>query len=203
MALACASVPLHALADPRFEYEVERVRRSDLPHSWRPGCPVGPKRLRLLTVSHRGFDGEVKTGRLVVARNKAAPIVRVMRRLFRAGYPIKRMHPVDEYGGNDRRSMNANNTSGFNCRAATGSTSWSEHAYGRAIDLNPVQNPYVSPSGRVLPKRGRPFVDRSRDHPAMIHAGDRVVRAFARIGWSWGGSWGSTKDYQHFSQTGR
>jgi len=203
MALACASVPLHALADPRFEYEVERVRRSDLPHSWRPGCPVGPKRLRLLTVSHRGFDGEVKTGRLVVARNKAAPIVRVMRRLFRAGYPIKRMRPVDEYGGNDRRSMNANNTSGFNCRAATGSTSWSEHAYGRAIDLNPVQNPYVSPSGRVLPKRGRPFVDRSRDHPAMIHAGDRVVRAFARIGWSWGGSWSSTKDYQHFSQTGR
>jgi hypothetical protein len=203
MALACASAPLTALADPRFEYEVERVRRSDLPHSWRPGCPVGPKRLRLVTVSHRGFDGEVKTGRLVVARNKAGPIVRVMRRLFRAGYPIKRMRLVDEYGGSDRRSMNANNTSAFNCRAATGSTSWSEHAYGRAIDVNPVQNPYVSPSGRVLPKRGRPFVDRSRDHPAMIHAGDRVVRAFARIGWSWGGSWSSTKDYQHFSQTGR
>lgn len=203
VSLACAAWPRAALADPRFEYGVESVRRSDLPHSWRPGCPVGPRRLRLVTVSHWGFDGEVKTGRLVVGRNKARPVVRVMRKLFRAGYPIKRMRLVDEYGGSDRRSMNANNTSAFNCRTATGSTSWSEHAYGRAIDVNPVQNPYVSPSGRVLPKRGRPFVDRSRDHPAMIHAGDRVVRAFASIGWSWGGSWSSVQDYQHFSQTGR
>ena len=202
-ALACVALPVPAFADPGFEYEIERVRRADLPHSWRPGCPVGPRRLRLLTVSHRGFDGEVKTGRLVVARNKAGPIVRVMRRLFRAGYPIKRMRLVDEYGGSDRRSMNANNTSAFNCRTATGSASWSEHAYGRAIDLNPVQNPYVSPSGRVLPKRGRPFVDRSRSHPAMIHPGDPVVRAFSSIGWSWGGFWSSLRDYQHFSQTGR
>ena len=203
MGLACASVPLTVLADTGFDYEIEPVRRSDLPHSWRPGCPVGPKRLRLLIVNHRGFDGEVKTGRLVVARNKAGPVVRVMRRMFRAEYPIKRMQLVDEYGGSDRRSMNANNTSAFNCRTATGSSSWSEHAYGRAIDVNPVQNPYVSPSGRVLPKRGRPFVDRSRRHPAMIRPGDRVVRAFASIGWSWGGAWTSLKDYQHFSQTGR
>ena len=203
VALSGASVQLTALADTGFEYEIERVRRSDLPHSWRPGCPVGPKGLRLLIVSHWGFDGEVKMGRLVVARNKAGPVVRVMRRMFRAEYPIKRMQLVDEYGGSDRRSMNANNTSAFNCRTATGSSSWSEHAYGRAIDVNPVQNPYVSPSGRVLPKRGRPFVDRSRRHPAMIRAGDRVVSAFASIGWSWGGSWSSVKDYQHFSQTGR
>lgn len=189
--------------EPAFEFTIERVRRADLPHSWRPGCPVPPWRLRLVTVSHWGFDGEVRTGELVVRRNQARAMVRVMRRLFRVGYPIKRMRRVDRYGGDDRRSMKANNTSAFNCRTATGSSSWSEHAYGRAVDINPVQNPYVSPSGRVLPRRGRRFVDRSLDHPAMIRPEDAVVRGFRRIGWSWGGYWTSTKDYQHFSRTGR
>lgn len=186
-----------------FEYSIRRVRRGDLPHSWRPGCPVPPRQLRLVRVSHHGFDGEVKTGRLVVRRKHARPIVRVMRRLYRAAYPIKRMRLVDRYGGRDRRSMEANNTSAFNCRTATESGSWSEHAYGRAIDINPVQNPYVSSSGVVLPERGRRFVDRSLDHPAMIHDGDPVVRAFRTIGWSWGGTWASARDYQHFSLTGR
>ncbi|HEX6262173.1 MAG TPA: M15 family metallopeptidase [Actinomycetota bacterium] len=186
-----------------FRFEIERVRRADLGRSWGPGCPVPPRQLRLLTVRHWGFDGEERLGRLVLRRRHARPMVRVMRRLFRVGYPIKRMRPVDRYGGSDRRSMRANNTSAFNCRTATSSTSWSEHAYGRAIDLNPVQNPYVTASGRVLPRRGRRFVDRSVDHPAVIRAGDPVVRTFARIGWSWGGDWSSTRDYQHFSSTGR
>jgi poly-gamma-glutamate synthesis protein (capsule biosynthesis protein) len=98
--------------------------------------------------------------------------------------------------------MDANNTSAFNCRRATGSSRWSEHAYGRAIDINPVQNPYVSGS-TVLPPRGRKFVDRSRKHPAMIRRRGPVVRAFRDIGWEWGGLWSSVKDYQHFSKTGR
>ncbi|HEX6208226.1 MAG TPA: M15 family metallopeptidase [Actinomycetota bacterium] len=191
------------VSQARFRFEIERVRRADLGRSWRPGCPVPPRQLRLLTVRHWGFDEEVRVGRLVVRRRHARPMIRVMRRLFRVGYPIKRMRPVDRYGGSDRRSMRANNTSAFSCRTATGSTTWSEHAYGRAIDLNPVQNPYVTSSGRVLPRRGRRFVDRSVDHPAIIRAGDPVVRAFARIGWSWGGAWSSTRDYQHFSSTGR
>jgi len=188
--------------EPVFEYSIRRVTSKHLPHSWRPGCPLPPRRLRLVTVSHWGFDGEAKRGRLVVRAAQAKPVVRVMRRLFKAGFPIKRMRPVDRYGGSDRRSMDANNTSAFNCRRATGSSRWSEHAYGYAIDINPVQNPYVSGS-TVLPPRGRKFVDRSRKHPGMIKRRGPVVRAFRNIGWEWGGAWSSVKDYQHFSKTGR
>ena len=109
---------------------------------------------------------------------------------------------VEAFGGSDDASMAANNTSAFNCRKATGGTSWSEHSYGRAIDVNPVQNPYVKGS-LVLPQSGSAYVDRSRTIPGMIRAGDAVVRAFAAQGWAWGGTWTSLKDYQHFSTTGR
>jgi poly-gamma-glutamate synthesis protein (capsule biosynthesis protein) len=99
--------------------------------------------------------------------------------------------------------MEADNTSAFNCRFVAGTQRWSMHAYGRAIDINPVENPYVSGS-HVSPPAGAPFADRSRDAAGMIHAGDAVVRAFKRrAGWKWGGSWpGGTRDYQHFSSNG-
>ena len=116
---------------------------------------------------------------------------------------IRRIWLVDAYGSSDDRSLAANNTSAFNCRFVAGTTRWSEHAYGRAIDLNPVQNPYVSSSGHVSPPSGAAYVDRSKRAKGMIHAGDAVVRAFVAIGWGWGGYWGSPKDYQHFSATGR
>jgi hypothetical protein len=100
--------------------------------------------------------------------------------------------------------MAANNTSAFNCRSATGHPGvWSEHAYGRAIDVNPLVNPYVSSGGSVDPLQGRMYADRSRHDRGLIHPGDVVVEAFASIGWEWGGSWTSTRDYQHFSQSGR
>ena len=108
-----------------------------------------------------------------------------------------------KYDADDDLSMAANNTSAFNCRKVSGSTNWSEHAYGRAIDVNPVQNPYVTRSGRVSPPAGRPYADRGRRAPGMLHAGDQAVKAFARAGWAWGGEWTSAKDYQHFSTTGR
>ena len=111
------------------------------------------------------------------------------------------MEPIDVYGGDDMRSIKANNTSAFNCRAVTGGSGWSEHAYGRAIDVNPFVNPYVKGS-TVLPPEAARFTDRSRTDPGMIHAGDAVVDAFAARGWSWGGYWSSLKDYQHFSTTG-
>jgi hypothetical protein len=113
------------------------------------------------------------------------------------------MRLVEAFGGSDRRSMRANNTSGFNCRGVPGSNSWSEHAYGSAIDINPVQNPYLPTPGDIQPRRGLRFVDRSRQHPAMIHEGDPVVRAFDGVGWGWGGRWSSLKDWQHFSRNGR
>lgn len=170
--------------------------------SWHPGCPVGLKKLRLLTLSHWGYDGEVHTGRLVIRYGQAHEVLGVLERLFNAGFPIKRMQRVDAFDGSDAKSMKANNTSGFNCRYVAGTTTWSQHAYGRAIDMNPVQNPWVSSSGKVVPKRGEPYADRSKSHPGMIKGEGPVVEAFADIGWEWGGFWSSSKDYMHFSLTG-
>lgn len=157
----------------------------------------------LLTLSHWGFDGGVHRGRLVVHRDEATAMLGAMRRLFRLRFPIRQMRLVDAYGADDRRSMAADNTSAFNCRFVAGTTRWSEHAYGRAIDLNPIENPYVTASGYVSPPAGAPYADRSRHRPGMIHRGGRVVKAFAAAGWEWAGDWSGTVDYQHFSVTGR
>jgi hypothetical protein len=171
--------------------------------SWRSGCPVGLSDLRVLTVSRWGFDGDAHVGTLIVHRDVAASVVRVMRRLFALRFPIRRMQTVDAYGGSDFRSIEADNTSAFNCRPVAGTSRWSEHAYGRAIDLNPIENPYVS-AGGTSHVASRRYLDRSLQLPGMVHAGDAVVRAFASIGWAWGGAWnGGVRDYQHFSASGR
>jgi hypothetical protein len=171
--------------------------------SWHPGCPVGFADLRLLAVDRWGFDRRVHRGRLVVHRDAARGMVRAIRALYRLRFPIRRMRLVDAYGGDDRRSMAADNTSAFNCRTVAGSPGvWSEHAYGRAIDVNPVENPYVTGSGYVSPPAGAPFAARARHRPGMIHRHGPVVEAFAAIGWEWAGNWPDPKDYQHFSATG-
>jgi hypothetical protein len=185
-----------------FAASIETVTAKDLYASWRPGCPVPVEQLRAIDVRHFGNDGAVHTGRVIVHANLAPGLVEVFRDLYRARFPIERMEPIDVYGGDDMRSIKANNTSAFNCRAVTGGSGWSEHAYGRAIDVNPFVNPYVKGS-TVLPPEAAPYTDRSRDDPGMIHADDAVVRAFAARGWRWGGYWSSLKDYQHFSTTGR
>ena len=185
-----------------FAATIKTVTAEDLYASWRPGCPVPVEELRAIDVRHFGNDGAVHTGRLIVAANLANGMVEVFRDLYDARFPIERMEPIDVYGGDDNRSIKANNTSAFNCRAVTGGTGWSEHAYGRAIDVNPFVNPYVKGS-TVLPPEAAPYTDRSRNDPGMIHSDDAVVRAFAARGWSWGGYWSSLKDYQHFSTTGR
>jgi D-alanyl-D-alanine carboxypeptidase len=178
-----------------------RARMSGV--SWRRGCPVGFADLRLLSVSHRGFDGQVRRGRLVVHRDAAAAMLRTMRTLYRLRFPIRRMRLVDAYDADDRRSMAADNTSAFNCRFVAGSPGvWSEHAYGRALDLNPLENPYVTSSGYVSPPGGAPYADRSDHAEGMVHRNGPVVAAFAAAGWEWGGNWPWPKDYQHFSATG-
>jgi len=192
---------------PRFEGVAgpidERTRERMTGVSWRRGCPVGLAELRLLRVSHWGFDGTVHRGRLVVHRDEAGGMLRAMRTLFRLRFPIRQMRLVDAYGADDRRSMAADNTSAFNCRYVAGQPGvWSEHAYGRAIDLNPIENPYVTESGYVSPPAGAPYARRSRHRPGMVHGGGPVVAAFAAAGWEWGGNWAGTKDYQHFSVTG-
>jgi len=170
--------------------------------SWHAGCPVPLRDLRLLTLSTWGFDGRVHSGRLVVHRGVAPEVVAAFRRLYAARFPIRRMVTVDEYGGSDFRSIEADNTSAFNCRYVDGTTRWSEHAYGRALDVNPIENPYVS-GGRTSHLASRPYLDRSRRRPGMAVERGALVRAFDRIGWGWGGRWSGAQDYQHFSASGR
>ena len=188
---------------PAYTYVVESVRSSTvLRESWRPGCPVGPENLRIVRVRYWGFDGVRRTGALIVHHTVAHDVGRAFGRLYDARFQIKNITPVHSYRGSDALSMADNNTSAFNCRRVTNGTSWSEHSYGTAIDINPMQNPYVTSSGTILPPRAGAWVSRPRV-PGVIHGGDRVVQAFAEIGWSWGGHWTNPKDYQHFSRSGR
>jgi D-alanyl-D-alanine carboxypeptidase len=134
---------------------------------------------------------------------QAAAMLGAMHSLYRLRFPIRQMRLVDAYGADDHRSMKADNTSAFNCRFIAGSDGvWSEHAYGRALDLNPLENPYVTESGYVSPPAGTPFANRSRHRRGMVHRGGPVIAAFATVGWEWGGDWPWPKDYQHFSATG-
>ena len=171
--------------------------------SWRPGCPVPLRALRLVRLRYWGFDREAHMGKLVVHRDVARKMVRAFKRLYGVSFPIRRMRLVDFYGADDRTSMEHDNTSAFNCRYRAGSPGeWSQHAYGKAIDINPVENPYVW-SGGVSPPQGAGYVDRTQDRKGMIHHRDAVWWAFRYRGWEWGGDWTSVKDYHHFSQNGR
>lgn len=170
--------------------------------SWHRGCPVPIRNLRSVLVTYRGFDGQAHRGRLVVHRRWAEEILGVFGRLYRNAFPIRRIRLVDRYGASDRESMRHDNTSAFNCRYVAGTTTWSQHAFGRAVDINPVENPYVDGS-YVSPRRGRRYLDRSDVRPGMIVPHDIVRRAFRHVGWEWGGTWASVKDYQHFSSNGR
>lgn len=178
------------------------VRKAMTGVSWRPDCPVALDDLVLLEVAHWGFDGHPHTGHLVVAAGVADPVLDVFSRLFAAEFPIERMELVDAYGGDDRRSMAANNTHAFNCRPVEGTHRWSQHTFGSAIDMNPVQNPHVR-GAEVSPPAGAAYVDRSDVRPGMITRSGPVVDAFTAIGWGWGGDWRTAKDYQHFSESGR
>jgi hypothetical protein len=186
---------------PGFVGTVSKVTAAELRYSYRPGCPIGPSQLRRLEVSHWDFAGRRRVGSIVVRATEARNVLSVFRKLYAARFPIRRLRLVEAYKGSDDASMAADNTSGFNCRYVSGTRRWSEHAYGLAIDINPVENPYVH-GGLVEPPVGRRYLDRSRARHGMVVPGDIVIRAFAAIGWSWGGRW-STPDYQHFSATGR
>jgi D-alanyl-D-alanine carboxypeptidase len=169
--------------------------------TWSAACPVSLDELRYVTVTFWGFDGGAHTGELLVHRDAAEPVTGVFQRLFEARFPIEDMHVTSAAELDAPNTGDGNSTAGFVCRASRGSTSWSQHAYGLAIDVNPIENPYVH-GGRVEPPAGRRFLDRSRARRGMVVSGGVVDRAFAAIGWRWGGRW-STPDYQHFSSTGR
>jgi hypothetical protein len=159
--------------------------------------------LRLVKVAFHGFDGDRHHGKVVVHRRSARDVLHVFRKLWRSGFHIRRMRLVDAYGAEDKVSMAHDNTSAFNCRWRNGvCCTWSQHAYGKAIDINPVENPYVGSWG-VSPPSGRRYLDRSDRRRGMIVLHGRVWWAFHHIGWEWGGTWSGSKDYQHFSAKGR
>jgi hypothetical protein len=200
-ALLASAVPA---ASAEFDATISVIRKPLARKlvSWRAGCPVPLSDLRLVAVSHWGFDGKARRGKLIVHREVAADIVTVMRTLWEERFPIRRMRLVDAYGASDFASIEADNTSAFNCRFVDGTTRWSEHAYGRAIDVNPIENPYVSSGGNVSHDASVKYVDRSRYRKGMAVPGGVLVRAFESVGWSWGGYWSGAKDYQHFSASG-
>ncbi len=154
-------------------------------------------------MSYWGFDGEPHNGTMVVHSSVTSAVINVFAKLYAEHFPIREMVPEDAFGGSDPASMAADNTSGFNCRyaVAPGPPQWSAHAYGEAIDVDPVENPYLE--GSVwAPPAGRAFTDRSNVRPGMAVPGGELVEAFASVGWKWGGRWSASPDYQHFSANG-
>lgn len=200
-AVAAATSPVAPAAsapEPR-PAGVHPVTATDLGASWRPGCPVGPADLRRVELDHLGNDGILHRGNLVVHRDVVDDVIAIFADLVRMRYPIERIRTVEHYpGAGDEASMRDNNTSAFNCRPLPGSTRWSEHAYGRAIDVNPLVNPYLDSAGDLQPATARRYLDRTRDDLGLLHPGDAAVTVFTDRGWTWGGTWRDPVDYQHF-----
>nr|WP_197503385.1 M15 family metallopeptidase [Mycobacterium sp. E740] len=175
------------------------VTAAELGDSWRPGCPLGPTQLRRVEIDHLGMDGQIHRGDLIVHEDLVPEVIEIFEQLRRIGYPIEKMRTPDHYpGAEDELSMRDNNTSAFNCRGIPDSDNWSLHAYGRAIDINPLINPYIDSTGAFEPANAAPYVDRARTDPGILHDGDPAVRVFTDRGWTWGGDWRTPKDYQHF-----
>jgi D-alanyl-D-alanine carboxypeptidase len=166
-----------------------------------PACPSFSA-LRSLQLTHHGFDGTVQRGELVVNAEIADEVIAIFAEIFAAEFPVERMQPVDAFDGNDDASMAANNTSCFNFRRIQGSDTLSHHALGLAIDINPVQNPWVR-GARIDPPAGRAFLDRALLRPGMLVRSGPVVQAFLQRGWYWGADFDDVQDYHHFSKLPR
>jgi hypothetical protein len=170
--------------------------------TWTEDCPLALDELAYVTVTHFGFDGDHHTGELIVNAGFAERIVGVFEQLHAARFPIEEMRVITQADLDAAPTGDGNETTGFSCRPAVGSGSWSMHAYGLAIDINPFHNPYLK-GELVLPELATAYVDRERVLPGMMIDGDVAVEAFAAIGWEWGGHWNTLKDWMHFSENGR
>jgi D-alanyl-D-alanine carboxypeptidase len=180
---------------------IQPISAADLGPSWRPGCPLEPGQLRRVEVDYIGFDGNTHRGALIVNQDLAAEVAAIFEQLLQLRYPIDKIRTVDNYpAADDELSMEDNNTSAFNCRDIPATGRWSQHAFGRAIDLNPRLNPYIDRTGTFQPKNAAPYLDRNRTDPGLMHAGDPAVRVFTDRGWGWGGYWRTPIDYQHFER---
>ncbi len=197
---------VRARADARVSGPLDS---GDVPHSWRPGCPVPPSQLRRIRVNHWAYGGTLRRGTIVVRATEARAVVRVVEAAFDSRFPIRRIKPADHYYaggrrtpmGSDKAAMRAGNTSAFNCRPVTGNPyRISQHSYGNAIDINTIENPYVT-RGAVYPAGSRRYLDRSPYRRGMIVGGGVIATKMRRMGWAWGARWGHP-DYQHFSSNG-
>jgi len=174
--------------------------------SWRRGCPVPLKDLRYLQITHKDFNGKAKKGEIIVHKDVISEVKEIFFELYAIGYPIRKMKLVSDYKGSDWQSIEADNTSAFNCRNATGSKKWSKHSYGRAIDINPIENPYISRSGHIAHKASFKYKkrihqqNRQPSNRALFLKNDQAIKIFKKYGWKWGGDWSGVKDYQHFSK---
>ena len=174
-------------------------------NSWKKGCPVPLEDLRYIRILHWNFKGTSNMGELIVHADVARGVTEIFKELYAIGYPVRQMKLVSEFKGNDWQSIEADNTSALNCRPVTGNKKkWSNHAYGKAIDINPIENPYISRTGYISHKASAPY--RKRVHKpsrgladkAMVLKEDKATQIFEKYGWAWGGDWSPVKDYQHF-----
>lgn len=207
LSLALALLPLlcHAQADGFSISEIsDSVYAIMRGKSFKEGCGVARTSLRYLTVPHYDAHGRVQRGELVCHKDIASDLISIFRELYKAKYPVERMRLIDHYGADDEQSMEANNTSCFNHRPVAGTRTPSKHSLGKAIDINPLHNPHVKRRRdgtlAVSPKTGRKYADRSKAFPMKIVRGDLCHRLFIAHGFSWGGAWRSSKDYQHFEK---
>jgi len=174
--------------------------------SWKQGCPVPLKDLRYLRLKYLDFEGQTREGEMIVHKAVANEVVNIFNELYDIDYPIHKMKLVSAYKANDWESIEADNTSAFNCRNATGSKKWSKHSYGKAIDINPIENPYISRTGYISHKASLIYkkrVHQKNKHPenrAVLLKHDQATKIFKKYGWKWGGDWSGVKDYQHFSK---
>lgn len=169
--------------------------------SFKADCTLPREDLRYLHVLHKDLDGETHEGELIVNMHIAEDVLEIFRLLYEADYPIEKIRLVDEYGADDERSMADNNSSAFNFRFISYTTTVSKHGLGLAVDINPLYNPYtkmVNGERSVEPAGAEPYLDRSADFPYKIDEEDLCYRLFTERGFTWGGAWKNSKDYQHF-----
>ena len=204
--LALSSIILLASEGKGSIHKIDNsIKKRVVGKSWKRGCPVPIEDLRYLKIPYKNFGGQSKMGEMIVNKDVAKEVIDIFASLYRHNYPIRQMRLVSDFGGNDWKSIEADNTSAFNCRPVTGGKEWSNHSYGRAIDINPLENPYISRSGKISHKlslqyRNRVRHSNSSPQRAMILKNDYIVKLFKSKGWRWGGSWHSVKDYQHFDK---
>jgi hypothetical protein len=182
-------------AQPLPEEVFQRMAGKSFPDH----CTTPREALRYLRLVHRGFDGETHLGELVCSQAVAEDLLEVFRILYQEGYPIEKVRLIDEYDADDERSMADNNSSGFCFRRVAGKEELSNHSTGRAIDINPLYNPYITERG-FTPLNGGDYVDRGRDFPHKIDENDLCYRLLTERGFEWGGHWSHAKDYQHFQR---